>query len=208
MIEINLLPLELREKKKISIPLQGIFKTRLIFVVLGSLFLFHLLLISLGGINARRLNSLKKTWAGLSFEREQLEQLKQELKEIDARIPLIEQLISKRILWSNKLNRLNDAIVTGVWLNELSLETKEEQAKGRPARGKVSKGKVSKFLIIRGSCASRTKDEPALIGRFMQNLKDDPSFSADFAEIELGPIKKRKILQTEVMDFHLICRFN
>ena len=67
--------------------------------------------------------------------------------------------------------------------------------------------KLVKMSTIRGSAASRTKDEPALIGIFMQNLRDDPEFSVDFLEIELGPIRKRMIQDTEVMDFVLFCRF-
>ena len=41
----------------------------------------------------------------------------------------------------------------------------------------------------------------------MQNLKADFAFADDFAEIELGPMKKRIIGNTEVMDFYLSCLF-
>lgn len=196
MIEINLLPQDFRKKEKSY--LARIPRKEMFLAVLGCLVLFHLFLISLTAMSARRLKSLKKTWQELAPKRERLDGLKKQLSEINARIPLFEQLIKDRILWSKKLHQLSESIVSGVWLNELSLETKEMQAKGQ----------LSKYLIIRGSCASRTKDEPALIGRFMQNLKDDPLFSSDFAEIGLGPIKKRLINQTEAMDFILTCRFN
>jgi len=195
MIEINLLPQEFRKKGKSY--LARIPKKEMVLAVLGCLVLFHLFLISLTAMSAKRLKSLKKAWQELAPEKERLDGLKKQLSEINARIPLFEQLIKNRILWSEKLNQLSESIVSGVWLNELSLVTKEAQAKGQ----------LSKYLIIQGSCASRTKDEPALIGRFMQNLKEDPSFSSDFAEIRLGPIKKRLISQTTVMDFILTCRF-
>ena len=84
----------------------------------------------------------------------------------------------------------------GVWLNQITIE-----------RQRVRDRDEALHFIIRGSAASRVKDEPALIGKFMQSLKDDPSFSADFAEIELGPIKERRIAQTEIMDFVLNCQF-
>lgn len=192
MIEINLLPQDLRRKK--GIDFSRIPKKKLIFAVFGSIVLLHLLFVFLTAINQKRLKSLNKTWLELSFKREKLQQLKQEWKELNTKVPLIEQLIRNRILWAEKLNRLSEALVSGVWLSELSLKTDE-------------KDKFIKYLLIKGSCASRKKDEPALIGRFMQNLKEDPLFSADFAEIELGPIKKRLIKQTEVMDFILTCRF-
>ncbi|MBU3933863.1 MAG: PilN domain-containing protein, partial [Candidatus Omnitrophica bacterium] len=115
-----------------------------------------------------------------------------------------EQVIKNRILWSKKLNQLSELMVSGIWLNELKVEP-WTKVKVQPLA--QAKGQPLKYLIIQGSCASRTKDEPALIGRFMQNLKDDPLFSSDFAEIELGPIEKRLINQTAVMDFILTCRF-
>ena len=195
MIKINLLPQEFRKKGKSY--LARIPKKEMVLAVLGCLVLFHLFLISLTAMSTKRLKGFKKTWQELAPKRERLDGLKKQLGEINARIPLFEQVIKNRVLWSEKLNQLSESIVSGVWLNELSLVTKEVQEKGR----------LSKYLIIRGSCASRTKDEPALIGRFMQNLKEDPSFSSDFAEIELGPIEKRLIKQTAVMDFILTCRF-
>ena len=195
MIEIDLLPQEFRTKKKAFLTRSP--KKEMILAVLGCLVLFHLFLISLTAMSTKRLKSLKKTWQELVPKRERLDGLKKQLSEINARIPLLEQVIKNRILWSKKLNQLSELMVNGIWLNELSVETKKAQARGQPL----------KYLIIQGSCASRTKDEPALIGRFMQNLKDDPSFSSDFAEIELGPIEKRLINQTAVMDFILTCRF-
>ena len=198
MIEINLSPLELREKKSV-VPFERIFKTRLIFIVLGSLVLLHLFLHSITAIGMIRLNKLGKSWQGLSPKKVQVDQIKNELAGINKEIPLIEQLIAKRVVWSKKLNRINDLMISGIWLKELTFEKQKTRTK--------AKTEYPESLVIRGSAASRTKDEPALIGRFMQNLKDDPSFSSDFTEIELGPIKKRLIKQTEVMDFVLICQF-
>lgn len=212
MIEINLLPAELRKKKKKKVPsFEFSFNKKIPLVVFGGLVLFHLLFISLNTVTKIRLKSLKNNWQGISLKREKLNQIKAELKEVNAKIPLIEQLMRDRILWSRKLNQISELAVPGVWLNELSLEIKEEALPRPIARTKVktpaAKPKVLKYLIIEGSCASRGKDEPALIGRFMQNLKSDASFSSDFTGIELGPIKERRIEQIEVMDFILTGRF-
>jgi Tfp pilus assembly protein PilN len=193
MIEIDLLPLELREKKRI--PFEQFFQTKLFLTILGCLVLFHLFLYTATVINSRRLNALQRNWQNLSSKRAEIDRLKGELAEINRKVPLIKQLISNRLLWSRELNIISDLLIVGIWLNELSLE-----------KQKTAKDGVLESLIIRGSAASRTKDEPALIGRFMQNLKDDSVFSANFT-VELGPIKKRLIGQTEVMDFILICRF-
>ncbi len=195
MIEIDLLPLELREKKRI--PFERIFKRKMLFAVLGSLVLSYLLLHAVTVVTTKRLSTLKRNWQGLSSKKAQIDRLKARLAGASEKIPLIEQLISNRVLWSKKMNEVSDLITGGIWLNEISIKKQKIQ----------TSGELSESLIIQGSAASRTKDEPALIGRFMQNLKNDSSFSAHFAEIELGPIKERQISQTEVMDFILICRF-
>lgn len=196
MIEIDLLPSELRKKKKLPFEVERIFNKKLLYFVLGALLIFHLFLHAIDLINIKRLNSINKNWQALSAQKKQIDQLQGELSQINKKVPLLEQLIKNRVSLSEKLNRLSDLIITGIWLNELGLEGQ-----------KTAEGKVTQSLIIRGSAASRIKNEPALIGRFMQNLKDDPSFSQDFSEIELGPITKRQISQTEIMDFILICRF-
>ena len=196
MIEIDLLPNQKRQKK--LIPYERLFKGSLVFIVLGSLVILHLFLHTINCVGTIRLNRLQKSWESLSDKKAGLDQLNAELTKINQKVPLIEQLISNRVLWSEKLSRINDLIIPGIWLNEIILERENV---------KIAQQQSTKYLVIRGSAASRTKEAPALIGRFMQNLKDDSSFSADFAEIELGPIKKRQIRETEIMDFILICLF-
>lgn len=198
MIEIDLFPKELREKKKFKLNLKPVFKTKLVYTVLGSIVLLHLLLQIITMVNARRIRVLKRNCQSLSSQKAELGRLKAELVELNSKIPLIEQLIINRVAWSKKLNSISDLLVDGIWLEEISLGGEKTKANQQ----------TLEYLIIRGSAASKAKDETALIGRFMQNLKDDTSFCGDFIDIELGPIKKRQIVQTEVMDFILFCRFD
>ncbi|MFC1632216.1 PilN domain-containing protein [Candidatus Omnitrophota bacterium] len=197
MIEIDLLPANLRQKSKFSFNLQPALKMKIVFIVLGGVILLQFFLSTIVFINNKRIAALKNNRQKLAPQKQQLDQLRTELSALNSRMPLIEGLFSQRVIWSEKLNRISDLMVAGVWLREIDLQT--EQQKGQ---------QVSSIdLIIRGSAASQAKDEPALIGKFMQNLKDDSVFSGDFSDIELGPIKKRKIAETEVMDFILNCRF-
>lgn len=194
MIEINLLPEEMRKVKLIR-EMRFLNKKSLI-IGLGCLVLFHIFLCTLAASSERRMVRLEQNWQDMGSQRKIIMALKQELSEINKKIPLIEGLISNRILWSEKLNLISNLLVGGVWLTNLSLVEKQ-----------VSTAETSQLLIIKGSAASRTQEEPALIGKFMQNLKEETVFARDFEEIELGPIKKRRIGKTEVMDFILICRF-
>lgn len=200
MIEINLLPEELRPKRTSSIDFSQVLQAKVVFIIVGCAVALHLLLIGVGLMNNKRVNAMRLKWQGLTSKSKEIERLQKELKEVKQKVPLIEQLIENRVCWAQKLSQASNLIVSGLWLSEFSVRAEKEDLPGQGEQ-------MVKMLTIRGSAASRTKDEPALIGIFMQNLKDDPSFSADFSDIELGPIRKRMIKDTEVMDFVLFCRF-
>lgn len=204
LIEIDLLPLELRVREKVSF--EQIFQKRMLLTISVYLVLFHTFLHLATMVNTRRVAILNQRWQAQAPQKTQVDQLKGKLSKINEDISLIEQVVSNKVLWSPKLNRISELLISGIWLNELSLEKQDVQQENLP---KVNNGtpEYAISLIIRGSAASRAKDEPALIGRFMQNLKTDPYFSRDLSEVELGPIKKRQIQQTEIMDFVLSCRF-
>lgn len=195
MIEINLLPPELRKKKTVPVEFKQIFNLKILLTLLGYVVLVHTVILTVSFISAKRLDIIKTNWNSLSFQRTKITQLNTDYTDTQQKVLLIEKLIGNRILWAKKLNCLSGLLVNGVWLNQLSLEPQKDN----PARI---------YLTIRGSAASRAKDEPALIGKFIQNLKNSPEFSGDFIEIELGPIKQRQIMQTNIMDFILTGQFN
>jgi hypothetical protein len=49
--------------------------------------------------------------------------------------------------------------------------------------------------------------EDGCIGPFVNALKDNQSFFSDFDEIELSKVERKKIKNTEIMDFVIICHF-
>lgn len=198
MIEINLLPPELKKKKTLHVEVKQIFSPRILLTFLGYFVLAHTVILTASFISAKRLDIIKTNWNGLSPQRAKIAQLNTDYADIQQKVLLIEKLIGERILWAKKLNLLSDLLVNGVWLNQLSLDARIEGKKEKPAY-------IS--LTIRGSAASRAKNEPALIGKFIQNLKGSSEFTADFVEIELGPIRQRQITQTTIMDFVLTAQF-
>lgn len=198
MIEINLLPPELRKKKTLHVEVEQIVSPKVLLTFLGCFVLAHTVILTASFISAKRLEIIKTNWNGLSPQRARITQLNTDYADIQQKVLLIEKLIGERILWTRKLNLLSELLVNGVWLNQLSIDTRIEGKKEKPAYV---------CLTIRGSAASRAKNEPALIGKFMQNLKGSPEFAADFAEIELGPIRQRQITQTTIMDFVLTAQF-
>ena len=47
----------------------------------------------------------------------------------------------------------------------------------------------------------------ALIGRFIEKLKENASFYSDFSDIELGSIKREQTGNQEMMTFKMTCLF-
>jgi hypothetical protein len=47
----------------------------------------------------------------------------------------------------------------------------------------------------------------ALIGRFIDKLKNNLSFYSDFSDIELGSIKREQSSGQEIMTFKITCLF-
>jgi Tfp pilus assembly protein PilN len=186
MIEINLLPKELR-KKKIEIP-----KIEFMPIILGALILIlsiQFLLFATLKIKKGGLGRMEAKWELLEPERKEISALKRKINSLSNRIRSIETIKGDAILWARKLNDLSDSMIPGVWLNQLSLtETPEEG-----------------YLSIKGSVSSFGRDETAVIGKFMKGLKENKSFFKDFDEIELGTIQQKASGDMEIMDFSINC---
>jgi len=180
MIEINLLPEELKivkkEKKIPSLSQQQLMP--LLLVLVGVLLLVHVVLGAL---------QLAKTLQAASLQR-QLKVLgvqKQELSASSDSISAV-QLAQRVIPWSQKLHALSLSLPSGMWFNELN----------------VSRG----TLKIWGSVVSLKKEEMALITGFLETLKKNPSFVKNFSGLELGTLTRRTLGGFEIIDFVLTCK--
>jgi Tfp pilus assembly protein PilN len=189
MIEINLLPQELRShsrKEPAIAKLGNLPKQRLIFGLILGLAAFmislHLVIGLLGFMRNFYVGALQKKWLALEPERKELEVLKKEY-------PLLfpdegtRQLLQKRVIWAGKLNKLSDLLPNGMWFNSLSVD-----AKG---------------FSLGATVISFSKEEMNLINRFIGALKADKEFSEDFQGISLGQIERRNIGGYDVVDFSL-----
>lgn len=210
MIEINLLPKELR-KKKIELPSINISVIPIVVAVL----MIHLLLVFSTNMKARTLTRLENKWQDILPEKEDAERLKGELTKMREKIDAVDGLIQGRMSWAKKLSDLSDAMMQEVWLNRLWLEQKiilqrvepEKSEGGGAQAGAATKGTVVKTLHIDGSVIATGGEEAAAIGKFIRNLKNNKAFFADFKEIETTSIQRSQLKDVEVMDFELICYF-
>lgn len=212
MIEINLLPKELRKR---NIELPNIF-THISFIPVVALILgIHLLLVFAITMKARTLARHEKRWQEILPEKEEADKLRDELTKMRGKIEVVDSLVQGRISWAKKLSDLSDAIIQGVWLNRLWLDQKivlemAESIKNEEGGAGVSaapKRTIVKTLHLNGSVIASGGEETAAIGKFIRSLKNNKGYSADFKEIEATSIQRSHLKDVEVMDFELICYF-
>ncbi len=189
MIEINLLPPELRKKEanfKLPIP-----KETLVFfggAVMAVLVLIHLFL--MGALAAKKVKylGLNMEWQKILPEKNKIDVLMSEQKEIAEKIKSIDKLTKKgRISWAKKLNIISDVLSQGVWVRLINFSGKE--------------------LTIEGSSVSLRGEEVVLVNKFASALKNNAGFYSDFKDLEVSSIKRRQIKNIEVVDFALVATF-
>ncbi|MDD5476640.1 MAG: PilN domain-containing protein [Candidatus Omnitrophica bacterium] len=194
MIEINLLPQELRVKTKEKAPQQVILTTITGFnrdklfiyaipVLLGLFVLAHFYFAVISIAKGGQLASLKRKWTALEPQKKIVDEFNQQYSLTSQDASLTQLLTSQRILWAQKLNKLSLNLPAGVWFNDISL--------------------VKQNLTIQGSVISLKMEELNLINKLLDSLKADNGFFKDFAGLELSSVQKRSIGSYDVADFVL-----
>ena len=182
MIEINLLPEEfktrIRRTERDSKIKQVIYLIPLLVVVLALAHIYFTIMLVSKNI---QLGKLTKEFSNLEPQRKIIEQHKQELVSQDA--GLSQQLTKHRIVWSQKLNKLSLDLPSGIWFKEIDI--------------------TDKGVLIKGVAISLQKEEMALINKFIDNLKNDPGFFADFSKIELNSVQRKIVGGYDTVNFNL-----
>lgn len=185
MIEINLLPQELKVKG-IKFDIEFIRSKKLLSFILpafGLLICIHIYLCTLAIIKNYQFHRLNRKWQNLKPQREILEEFKKEYDVSSTDAKTIQKLLGQRVNWAEKLNKLSINLPAGVWFNELGLTKKE--------------------LTLKGAVISVEKQEISLINQFMDNLKNDAGFLKDFNALELGTVQRKTIAGYDIVEFIL-----
>ncbi|MBL7070037.1 MAG: PilN domain-containing protein [Candidatus Omnitrophica bacterium] len=191
MIEINLLPDELKKSKT---PSGGLGKPDvktllyIVPVVIGILLVTHIFLAATSVFKNLSLASLNKKLSRLDPEKKKLEGFFKEYSVASAGASAATELLGGRVEWAQELNSISRALPAGVWLNELSFQ--------------------DGILTLRGSviAVNKEKEEVSIINKFISNLKKDKDFIAVFQGLELSSVNRRAIHSFEVSDFILTGR--
>ncbi len=192
MIEINLLPEELRNRVVKQVkpePVrvdskpglqQLILLVPVIFILI---FIAHIYLFFLGVIKVSHFNALNAKWERMLPERKSLEDFNNQQMLYSGSDREIQRFLNERVLWAQKLSRLSSVLPPGIWLKSMSVS-----------------GKV---FQLQGKAVSLKKEEVVLIRSFIDDLKSRPNFINNFNSLELGAIQKEAIGSYEVADFTL-----
>ena len=226
MIEINLLPQEMRKKEPRfkgidfgEFDIKSLPFTKIAIVIGCILLMAHVMLFVLGVYSKSKAAVLLKKYNTILPERKDAISLKAQIDLINKKMAAIDELMVKRFAWAKKLNDLSDSMTPGIWLSNLEYDEKtgenvisasqsSQALKGKVQAPRTATEKVTlRYLIISGYASSMGEQGTALIGKFIKNLKDNPGFYSDFSDIELGSIKSEKVQDQEVMSFKLTCMF-
>ncbi|MFA5085495.1 MAG: hypothetical protein WC482_03925 [Candidatus Omnitrophota bacterium] len=221
MIEINLLPEEMKKKKRSAskidasmINLSSLPIVNIVMIAVGALLAIQLALFVIGVISGIVFNSVDRKYKDILPKKNETLQLKTSVDTANKKVAAIDELMVKRFSWEKKLNALSNSMIPGIWLTELEYDEKitgaprpvsTDPAMNKGAR--AAKNILSRYLILSGAASGMADEGTALIGRFIKSLKDDKAFYFDFSDIELGTIKREKMDDQEIMIFKITCFF-
>ncbi len=207
MIEINLLPPEIKNRKR-QIELPEISFLPIVGILAVILAAVYVMVAMFSSFQGKKLTQLEAEWEEIAPEKRHADRMKRDLGALENRVNAIEDLMRERPLWSKRLMGLNDSMIPGIWLRRFWLEKRQETVV-LPGKGdeQITEVKTVRVFHVEGSVAASGGEETAAIGRFIRSLKMNEEFFEDFSDIQTGAIQRRTMQDIEVMNFELILPF-
>jgi len=191
MIEINLLPEELRQKHAPLFSLNLEMEKIKIFIAVGLGAFLVLLVVFLSVaffIRKGQVSVLTARENKDSSKISQIQALNSEITGLKVKIDGIDELIKRRFLWAQKLNQLSGLVASNTWFTHIYTDSENR-------------------LIIEGSVVSKSEEEMACVGKFMKNLKEDVEFFKDFKNIKLESVQRSDKDESGIVDFKIALYF-
>ena len=177
MANINLLPVEYREKAKFSIR-RILIILFVIILIFGSAYFYFSLELQID-YKEQELKTLKIELASIEKVIEEVKNLEKDKKIIEERINIIQRLIDNQSHLSRILGEYSASLLDEVWVDNLSLSANQT------------------FDFTANTFNNY------LIAKYMVTLKDNPTFD----NIELGYVRKNKVkeeeIEVEIVNFRL-----
>lgn len=190
MIEINLVPPQMRRRKR-GRGLLGVgfnIPREVIIGLVGGLFvillLISILLQTTIFMQFAERKALKKEWEEILPSKARVDAVLGQLRSLQSKVKSIENITgAEDIVWSAKLNDISDSVPRGVWIKSII---------GNEQR-----------LVIEGSSVRKVKDEMINVHDFAASLKAQKNFLKNINDLEVGSIQRRNIKNIEVADFSI-----
>jgi len=177
MANINLLPIEYKEKEKFSIR-RILIILFIVLLVFGTTYLYYYLELQID-YKEQQLKIMKNELAALEKIIKEVKNLERDKKMVEERIEVIEGLINNQAHLSRILGEYSASLMDEVWIDSLSLSANQT------------------FDFTANTFNNY------LIAKYMVTLKDEPTFD----NIELGYVRKNKVkeeeIEIEIVNFRL-----
>ncbi len=189
MIEINLVPPQLRKKRKREGPLKGVnIPAEMIIGLVGGvvvlLLAVNLLVQVIIFVKLFQYKSLKGEWDQVAASKTNLDIITTQLRDLQSKAKSVEVMTGgEGIHWAGKMSYISESLPRGVWLRKIV----------------VSKQRLG----IEGSAISKGKDEITNVHTFASNLKNQPTFMDRLDDLEVGSIQRRTVKTVEIVDFSI-----
>lgn len=192
MIEINLLPEELRRKKTepaFSLDMgSGKMKILAAGGAAGILVLIVIAFFLGTSIRNSQIDRLLAKEKNFSARFSRVDNINKEIALLRSKTAVLDQLTKRKFLWAEKLNRLSDLALPGIWFTHVYTDAENR-------------------LIIEGSVISKSEEAMAFVGKFMKNVKDDQGFFRDFKSVKLESVQRKSKGERDVVDFKIALYF-
>ncbi|HNX91149.1 MAG TPA: hypothetical protein PKY78_07125 [Candidatus Omnitrophota bacterium] len=198
MIELNLLPKELRKQKQKTLPDLPVFFISI--CVLVTVIAVHILLVVVWAGGKHRCSVLEKEWNDIQPNRMVVDKIGEQIKEIEKKIAATKELSSSGIDWVEILDGLNQAMIPNVWLSGFTPVLSG-------AKDKKSAKKTGMVTLELTGYAVGKSEATSVVGKFIDSLKKKEGFIKYFDEdIDLQDMHNQLFETEEVMTFKLICK--
>jgi len=211
MIEINLLPKELRKRRRvrkkrtvteaaapIRIPAVPV-AVAVIFILVAAYVSLSLMISN----NKKLSKTLAARWEAMEPQREKVKEITLEIDRLEKKAAAIREIARPDIDWAKLMEGLNQAIISNVWLSSFKLEFRT-RARGKKA--KVARG-LPVSLGITGYALGKSEEATSRVAKFIASLRKNRYFSGYFDDIELDDLRNEEVAKKEAMRFKLECRF-
>jgi len=215
MIDINLLPEELRPRPRSPLPY-------LITIALAVAVILYCLVSLIGkwrtiSVFDDDIARLDEQIAEVHESAEAVKKLENENQRLSDKQAAISTIMSDRIVWSKVLNMLAQLVPNDVWLSDLkedvrSIPVQVDNPDPEAAQKTITKNVIIRRLQISGYALSPREERGVnLVGRFVRVMEDenDPNYIPEFAALFRNPtpqsVDDKDFEGSAVKEFEIWC---